>query len=175
MLPFGLPCRLIVIHPEKNKQKTFISALWLLSSHQLISWTLTQVKERKKYKVVTSFTFKPFIPSSEPVTLWHWPLLREWPLSPFHPNRSFTRCCSINDWLPLRKTEGKTQALLVLQCRRKPSGVQYNSNHSVEVSRALSRMFGDWHLPASFTDFTVHLRQIVLQTNAQCSHKLLSY
>lgn len=70
-------------------------------------------------------------------------------MTPFHLNRSFTRCWAINDWLPLRKTEGKTPALLVLQY----SGVQHYSNHSAGVSRALSGMFGDWHLPASFADF----------------------
>ncbi len=86
-------------------------------------------------------------------------------VTPFHLNRSFTRCCAINDWLPLRKAEGKTPALLVLQ-RWRLSGVRYYSNHSVEVSRALSEMFGDWHLPASFTDFTVHLRQMVFRTDS---------
>lgn len=36
-------------------------------------------------------------------------------------------------------------------------------------------MFGDWHLPASFTDFTVHLWHVVLLDNTQHLHKLLNH
>lgn len=97
-------------------------------------------------------TFKPFIPSVGPCDSLALALAAR--MTPLHLNRSFTRCCAINDWLPLRKTEGKTPALLVLQ-RRRLSGVQYYSNHSGGVSRTLSGMLGDWHLPASFTDLFV--------------------
>lgn len=81
-----------------------------------------------------SITFKAFITSLVPCDSATLALATR--TNPFHLNRSFTRCCAINDWLSLRKSEGKTTALLVLQCMRL-SGVRYYSNHSVEVSRAL--------------------------------------
>lgn len=157
-------------HTPREKPKTFLICIYIFSS--CLPLVLTHVKERNTHEVVTSFTFKPFIPSFGLCDSVALALAAR--MSPFHLNRSFTRCCAINDWLPLRKAEGKTPALLVLQCRRL-SGVQYYSNHSVEVSRALSGMFRDWHLPASFTDFTVQLWQIVLHNNPQRLHKLLSY
>lgn len=87
-----------------------------------------------------STTFKPFIPSFRPCDSVSLGLNTR--MTPFRLNRSFTRCCGINDWLTLRKTKGKTRALLVLQCRRL-GGVQSYSNHSAEVSRAHSGMFRD--------------------------------
>lgn len=137
-------CHFSVKHPYKaNSFPITICSISIPS----VDFTNPDTRKGKKEK----HNFNHFIPSFEPSDSALTPATS---ITPFHLNRSFTRCCAINDWLSLHKSEGKTPALLVLQCKRL-CGVQYYSNHSVEVSRALSGMFRDSHHPASFTEFTV--------------------